>query len=133
MSEIWDIIVRTAANMVILGLGAHILASGADKLLEVPGISTGFIGGILIPLLGALPDTAIVFVSATGMTHEDLMISIGSMCGSTTMLVAFSLGIIIMVGRCDISYAHGKPHMIPGQCTTMNPLRSGIVPLPEVK
>lgn len=44
--------------------GANLLSDGSELLLEV--LSPGLIGGLLLPVLGALPDASVIAVSGLG-------------------------------------------------------------------
>ena len=44
--------------------GANLLSDGSELLLEV--LSPGIIGGLVLPILGALPDALVIAVSGLG-------------------------------------------------------------------
>lgn len=44
--------------------GANLLSDGSELLLEV--LSPGLIGGLVLPVLGALPDALVIVVSGLG-------------------------------------------------------------------
>ena len=44
--------------------GANLLSDGSELLLEI--LSPGLIGGLLLPVLGALPDALVIVVSGLG-------------------------------------------------------------------
>lgn len=55
---------------ILLGFSAKMISDGAEMLLDL-GLPPAIIGGVLLPLLGAIPDSAmIIFSGATG-TRED--------------------------------------------------------------
>jgi hypothetical protein len=49
--------------------GARLLSDGSELLLEV--LDPGIIGGLLLPVLGALPDSLIIIVSGLGGSREE--------------------------------------------------------------
>ena len=49
--------------------GANLIADGSELLLEV--LDPGIIGGLVLPILGALPDSAIIAMSGLGGTQEE--------------------------------------------------------------
>ena len=48
--------------------GANLISDGSELLLEV--LDPGLIGGLLLPVLGALPDSAMIVMSGLGGTRE---------------------------------------------------------------
>ena len=88
----------------VLLQGANLIGDGSELLLEV--MDPGLIGGLLLPILGALPDAAMIVVSGTGGTaaeaQEDVAVGIGTLAGSTVMLLSIAWGGSLVLGRCDI-------------------------------
>eukprot|EP00727_Mastigamoeba_balamuthi_P005981 m51a1_g2001 hypothetical protein (1248) ;mRNA; f:1219516-1226216 len=88
----------------ILAAGARTMAEGSELLLDV--LHPGFIGGLIIPLLGSLPDTAIIFVSicfgSAETAREQITIGVGTLTGSTIMLLTIAWVAGLIAGRCDI-------------------------------
>jgi len=77
----------------ILALGAKLISDGSEELLELfPAYGT-MIGALLLPILGALPDAAIIIFSAMGpikMVEENLAVGMGTLAGSTIMLLCIA-------------------------------------------
>jgi hypothetical protein len=51
---------------------------------------TGLVGGVVLPLLGAVPDGAIILFSGLGdyeTAQETLSVGVGALAGSTIMLL----------------------------------------------
>lgn len=96
------------ATMFIYGYcllqGANYLADGSEMLLEI--LDPGLIGGLLLPILGALPDSLIIIVSGLGGTlaeaQEQVAVGVGTLAGSTIMLLTIAWGGSVWAGRCDI-------------------------------
>ena len=65
---------------VILYLGVVVL-DGAELLLDL-GLPAGIIGGVVLPLLGAVPDSAMIVFSGMGGTKEEAQkqIDVGMGC-----------------------------------------------------
>lgn len=84
--------------------GANLISDGSELLLEV--MDPGLIGGLLLPILGALPDAAMIVVSGTGGSveeaQEDVAVGIGTLAGSTVMLLSIAWGGSLILGRCDL-------------------------------
>jgi Ca2+/Na+ antiporter len=70
----------------------------------------GLIGGLLLPILGALPDSAMIVMSGMNGTVEEankqVAVGIGTLAGSTVMLLSIAWGGSLWVGRCDIVRGH---------------------------
>lgn len=66
----------------------------------------GVVGGLVIPILGAVPDGAIILLSGMGAgTKEEiqnqLSVGVGTLVGSTVMLLTLPWAGGIFLGRCD--------------------------------
>jgi len=84
--------------------GANLISDGSELLLEV--LDPGLIGGLVLPILGALPDSAMIVMSGLGGTVEEakeqVAVGIGTLAGSTIMLLSVAWGGSLWVGRCDL-------------------------------
>ena len=84
--------------------GANLISDGSELLLAV--MDPGLIGGLVLPILGALPDAAMIVVSGTGGSiadaQEDVAVGIGTLAGSTVMLLSIAWGGSLILGRCDL-------------------------------
>lgn len=108
---VWPCSTSLPGNVVLMGvygrvvlLGANLIAEGSEQLLEV--LDPGIIGGLLLPVLGALPDTLIVVFSGAGGNAEEaaerIAVGMGTLAGSTAMLLSIGWGGSLLVGRCDL-------------------------------
>jgi Ca2+/Na+ antiporter len=66
----------------------------------------GIVGGVVIPLLGAVPDCAVILISGMGEgTKEEiqnqLAVGVGTLVGSTVMLLTIPWGLGVYLGRRD--------------------------------
>jgi len=89
----------------ILGKASSTIADGSELLLEI--LNPGIIGGVVLPILGALPDSMIILFSAlgTGTTAQiqaQLAVGVGTLAGGTIMLLTIAWSSSVLVGRCDI-------------------------------
>ncbi|KAG5546163.1 hypothetical protein RHGRI_018365 [Rhododendron griersonianum] len=88
----------------LMFLAATYLTSGSELLLEILG--PGLIGGLLLPVLGALPDAMLILVSGLSGTTEtaqsQVSIGMGLLAGSTVLILTTLWGTCIIVGKCDI-------------------------------
>ncbi|KAH9305488.1 hypothetical protein KI387_009892 [Taxus chinensis] len=101
-------------NLFLLGVygflmfkAAAFLSDGSELLLSVMG--PGIVGGLFLPVLGALPDTLLIFVSGISGSKEtaqqQVLIGMGLLAGSTVMLLTALWGSCIVVGKCDLNEA----------------------------
>uniref|UniRef100_A0A453EEQ5 EF-hand domain-containing protein n=1 Tax=Aegilops tauschii subsp. strangulata TaxID=200361 RepID=A0A453EEQ5_AEGTS len=84
---------------------ATFLSAGSELLLEIMG--PGLVGGLLLPILGALPDALLVLVSGLSGTKEtaqsQVLIGMGLLAGSTVFLLTLLWGTCVVVGKCDVT------------------------------
>lgn len=83
---------------------ATFLSAGSELLLEILG--PGLIGGLLLPMLGALPDAMLILVSglsgSTETAQSQVSVGMGLLAGSTVMLLTVVWGSCVLVGKCDL-------------------------------
>ncbi|GMY31956.1 sodium/calcium exchanger NCL-like [Fagus crenata] len=88
----------------LMFLAASYLSHGSELLLEILG--PGIIGGLFLPILGALPDAMLILVSGLSGTTEtaqsQVSIGMGLLAGSTVMLLTVIWGSCVIVGKCDL-------------------------------
>ncbi|KAM7498651.1 hypothetical protein LguiA_023065 [Lonicera macranthoides] len=91
----------------LMFLAATYLSSGSELLLEILG--PGIIGGLFLPVLGALPDAMLILVSglsgSTETAQSQVSVGMGLLAGSTVMLLTVIWGTCAVVGKCDL---HGS-------------------------
>ncbi|XP_010915578.1 sodium/calcium exchanger NCL1 [Elaeis guineensis] len=84
---------------------ATYLSTGSEMLLEILG--PGIVGGLFLPILGALPDAMLILVSGLSGSKEtaqnQVLIGMGLLAGSTVMLLTLLWGSCVVVGKCDLS------------------------------
>uniref|UniRef100_A0A0G4FE07 EF-hand domain-containing protein n=1 Tax=Chromera velia CCMP2878 TaxID=1169474 RepID=A0A0G4FE07_9ALVE len=96
----------------ILFYASNLISSGSELLLLVPSLA-GLVGSVVLPILGAVPDGAIVLFSGIGENaQEELKVGVGALAGSTIMLFTIPWFLSIMGGRVNIEN---------GQCTYTKP------------
>ncbi|GMJ05286.1 Na+/Ca2+ exchanger [Hibiscus trionum] len=88
----------------LMYLAATYLSNGSELLLEILG--PGIVGGLFLPMLGALPDAMLILVSGLSGTPEtaqgQVSVGMGLLAGSTVMLLTLIWGSCIVVGKCDL-------------------------------
>jgi Ca2+/Na+ antiporter len=94
----------------ILSFGAKLIGDGSELLLEI--MDPGIIGGLVLPVLGAVPDSMMVLASGIAGSRCDaetqLQIGMGTLAGSTIMLNTIIWGVSVILGRCDIQHGEAR-------------------------
>lgn len=88
----------------VLYKAADLISEGSELLLLVPSMA-GLVGGVVLPLLGAVPDGAIILFSGLGdlkSAQETLSVGVGALAGSTIMLLTVPFALSIYGGRVDL-------------------------------
>ncbi|CAN0014694.1 unnamed protein product [Ascophyllum nodosum] len=86
----------------ILFCASNMISDGSELLLLVPAVA-GVVGSVVLPVLGAVPDGAIVLFSGLGDdAQEELSVGVGALAGSTIMLLTIPWFLSIVGGRVDI-------------------------------
>ncbi|KAJ9538514.1 hypothetical protein OSB04_031247 [Centaurea solstitialis] len=88
----------------LMYLAATHLSAGSELLLQILG--PGLVGGLCLPVLGALPDAMLILVSglsgSTETAQDQVSVGMGLLAGSTVMLLTSIWGTCIIVGKCDL-------------------------------
>nr|GEY98072.1 sodium/calcium exchanger NCL-like [Tanacetum cinerariifolium] len=88
----------------LMFLAATYLSSGSELMLEILG--PGIVGGLFLPILGALPDAMLILVSGLSGSSEtaqdQVSVGMGLLAGSTVMLLTVIWGSCIIIGKCDL-------------------------------
>ncbi|XP_076945681.1 sodium/calcium exchanger NCL-like [Bidens hawaiensis] len=88
----------------LMFLAAMYLSTGSELMLEVLG--PGIVGGLFLPILGALPDAMLILVSGLAGSPEtaqdQVSVGMGLLAGSTVMLLTVIWGACIIIGKCDL-------------------------------
>jgi len=88
----------------VLFKSADVLSEGSELLMFVPSIKD-LVGSIVLPILGAVPDGAIVLFSGMGPikeAQEQLNVGVGALAGSTIMLLTIPWFLSLWAGRVDL-------------------------------
>ncbi|KAG9446126.1 hypothetical protein H6P81_012254 [Aristolochia fimbriata] len=84
---------------------ATCLSTGSELLLALLG--PGIIGGLFLPVLGALPDAILILVSGLSGSKEtaqdQVLIGMGLLAGSTVMLLTVLWGSCVVVGKVSLT------------------------------
>ena len=82
-------------------MAANYISEGSELLTLIPKVA-GIVGSVVLPLLGAVPDGAIMLFSGLGdidSAQETLSVGVGALAGSTIMLVTLPWSLSIFSGR----------------------------------
>jgi Ca2+/Na+ antiporter len=86
--------------------GAKTLSDGSELLLDLFPTWGTVIGALLLPILGAVPDSAIIIVSGLSSienAQQNISVGVGTLAGSTIMLLTLAWSAAMAVGRCDLN------------------------------
>lgn len=111
----------------VLYRASELISEGSELLLLVPSLA-GLVGGVVLPLLGAVPDGAIMLFSGMGdieTAQESLSVGIGALAGSTIMLLTIPWGLSVLAGSVkllsdgegNIKADYSSPKEIDGSLT----------------
>lgn len=102
---------------------------------------SGLVGGLVLPLLGAVPDGAIMLFSGLGdveKAQETLSVGVGALAGSTIMLLTVPWAMSIYYGRVDFcgedmepNYK-GSPKLKEGMSIEESLHTTGVALTPEI-
>lgn len=98
--------------------GANLIGDGGERLLDA-GVAPSVVGGLFLPVTGALPDALIVLAAgfhgaaahgrhAHRALREQVDVGVGALVGSTVMLLTVVYGGSILIGRCAVDPATGR-------------------------
>ena len=92
----------------ILFVASNMISDGSELLLLVKSVA-GIVGSVVLPVLGAVPDGAIVLFSGLGPdAQKQLGVGVGALAGSTIMLLTLPWLLSVVAGRVDIEGGHCK-------------------------
>lgn len=96
----------------ILMYAASLIQAGSDKILDANLLPPSFVGGLLLPVLGALPDATVIIISVMGASgpsaQEQLNIGMGTLAGSNIILLTMPWAIALFIGRVPLGKDHGR-------------------------
>eukprot|EP00927_Polykrikos_kofoidii_P068128 TRINITY_DN6350_c5_g1_i1.p1 TRINITY_DN6350_c5_g1~~TRINITY_DN6350_c5_g1_i1.p1 ORF type:complete len:585 (-),score=89.40 TRINITY_DN6350_c5_g1_i1:367-2121(-) len=102
-----QIVFMTVFYGYMLYLAADLISAGSEHLLLVPKFAP-VVGSVVLPVLGAVPDGMMVLFSGTGPNaQEEVSVGVGTLAGSTVMLLTLPWFLAVIYGR--VSIVDGKP------------------------
>eukprot|EP00457_Paulinella_chromatophora_P002159 gb/GEZN01002163.1/.p1 GENE.gb/GEZN01002163.1/~~gb/GEZN01002163.1/.p1 ORF type:complete len:753 (+),score=68.42 gb/GEZN01002163.1/:137-2395(+) len=94
----------------ILCYASKLIGDGSDILLDI--YQAGIVGGLIIPILGAVPDGMIILISGVGGTkaeiQEQIKVGVGTLAGSTIMLLTVPWSLGVFLNRREMDPVTGK-------------------------
>ena len=112
----------------ILFQGSNLISDGSELLLLIPQLA-GIVGSIILPVLGAVPDGALILFSGLSGDPEVVAVGVGALAGSTIMLLTIPWGLCILMGRVDLdSQGNANYSKKPKLTRGYNVLTTGINP-----
>ncbi|CAM9382036.1 unnamed protein product [Chrysoparadoxa australica] len=92
----------------ILFIASNMISDGSELLLLVPSMA-GMVGSVVLPVLGAVPDGAIVLFSGMGDDAQNqLGVGVGALAGSTVMLLTLPWFLSVYAGRVNLDKETGQ-------------------------
>jgi hypothetical protein len=86
----------------ILFYASNLISDGSELLLLIPSMA-GLVGSVVLPVLGAVPDGCMVLFAGLGPdAQSQLDVGIGTLAGSTIMLLTLPWFLSIVGGRVNI-------------------------------
>ena len=86
----------------ILFWASNLISDGSELLLCIESLR-GIVGTVVLPILGAVPDGAIVLFSGMGPNaQQQLSVGVGALAGSTVMLLTIPWFLAVLAGRVDL-------------------------------
>ena len=86
----------------VLFTASNMLSDGSELLLLVPSLA-GVVGSVILPILGAVPDGAIMLFSGLGPdAQEQMAVGVGALAGSTIMLLTVPWILCVIGGRVNL-------------------------------
>ncbi|CAB9523005.1 Sodium/calcium exchanger [Seminavis robusta] len=123
----------------VLYYASNLIGEGSELLLLVPSMA-GLVGGVVLPVLGAVPDGAIILFSGLGtkaVAQETLAVGVGALAGSTIMLLTVPFAVSIYSGRVDIVNGtpnyKGKPKLTYKESFMFDLKHTGVIVTEPVK
>jgi len=93
----------------ILYTASNMISDGSELLLLIKSVA-GIVGSVVLPVLGAVPDGAIVLFSGLGSdAQKQLSVGVGALAGSTIMLLTVPWLLSLFAGRVDCDKRTGEP------------------------
>mmetsp|Transcript_25900 Transcript_25900/g.62394 ORF Transcript_25900/g.62394 Transcript_25900/m.62394 type:complete len:687 (-) Transcript_25900:469-2529(-) len=87
----------------IIILCAQGIGDGCELLMAYSPRMASLVGPVVLPILGAVPDSMIILASGLGEdAQEKLNVGVGALAGSTIMLLTIPWFVVILAGRVDL-------------------------------
>merc|ERR1719162_1660052 len=92
-----QLLLVTAIYGYVLYVGSNMIGDGSELLCFFQSVA-GIVGSVVVPILGAVPDAAMVLFSGIGPNAQvEIATGVGALVGSTVMLLTVPWFIVNMV------------------------------------
>ena len=110
----------------VLFNASNMISEGSELLLLTP--YKGLVGSVVLPVLGAVPDGAIILFSKP----DALSVGVGALAGSTIMLLTIPWCLAMVAGRVDLAVPKAKDPQSPlGGAAASDALMAATKPVPK--
>jgi Ca2+/Na+ antiporter len=110
-SGLLQVLFLGAVYAFVLFNASNMISDGSELLLLVPAMA-GIVGSVVLPVLGAVPDGAIVLFSGMGPdAQEQMSVGVGALAGSTIMLLTIPWALSVYAGRVNLD-AQGRGNYV---------------------
>ena len=92
-----QVLLHGAAYAYVLFMSSNMISEGSELLLLTP--YKDLVGSIVLPILGAVPDGAIILFSGS----DQLTVGVGALAGSTIMLLTIPWFLAMWAGKVDLA------------------------------
>lgn len=119
----------------ILFTASNMISDGSELLLLIKSVA-GIVGSVVLPVLGAVPDGAIVLFSGLGPgAQQQLSVGVGALAGSTIMLLTLPWLLSVVAGRVDCDSTGNPGYHSPPRLAAANrwSLTTGVLATDAVK
>ncbi len=109
-----QLVFLAGAYAAVLMEASNMISDGSELLLLLPEIAP-IVGSVVIPILGAVPDGAIVLFSGLGPNaQKQLSVGVGALAGSTIMLLTVPFFMSVAAGRVGVEHGACTYARAPG-------------------
>jgi Ca2+/Na+ antiporter len=111
--------------------GSSLISDGAELLLLIPRIAP-VVGSVVLPVLGAVPDGAMVLFSGLGpiaTVQSQISVGVGALAGSTVMLLTLPWFLSVLGGRVSVANGHATYAAHPKLDPEDKYLETGVQPM----
>ena len=120
----YQLVFLTCVYGYFLFKGSSMISDGSELLLLVPSIA-GIVGSIVLPVLGAVPDSLMVLFSGLSDNPQaTVAVGVGALAGSTIMLLTVPWCLSVIGGQVPIDHKGNAIYgLVPPATSSLEPRR----------